>query len=333
MKRANILIICLGIFFGVQTVFGQREGTVGVDPRNPVPDWVQKVEIKRERDRPINGIGRNGMMINRDVKARPAPLYKGKESETRELEEAFERTKAMLIVPQNYYEKFKVLLKDEKVNLARLQPEKNCYNSLIVTVQDLEKCSDVVPIPGNGSFYSFRSKFNYPVNKTLAQLTLNHPNPRNITIIPTLGAGAGGNWWNIYFKDSNFNVANDYVQGIIAEIGDVDLKSLNLKSKAVEFLNDFKPSENIGEVKGQNEALKKGVKFNDFTYSNSTSMKLNSTYILRSIDYDSNLTTKLKANKQADMTIALKVVGQESDGSVVIIWKELKAGRLPKKSK
>jgi hypothetical protein len=192
MKRANILIICLGIFFGVQTVFGQREGTVGVDPRNPVPDWVQKVEIKRERDRPINGIGRNGMMINRDVKARPAPLYKGKESETRELEEAFERTKAMLIVPQNYYEKFKVLLKDEKVNLARLQPEKNCYNSLIVTVQDLEKCSDVVPIPGNGSFYSFRSKFNYPVNKTLAQLTLNHPNPPNITIIPTLGAGAGG---------------------------------------------------------------------------------------------------------------------------------------------
>lgn len=335
MKQANVLIGFLGIFLGVQMVFGQTEGTVGVDPRHPVPEWLRKVEEKRERDRPLNGIGRNGMMINREINARRVPVYKGAVNETEELMKAFERTRSMLVVPPSYFEKYKSLLKDGKVELARLQPDKNCYISIVVSVEDLEKCYDVVPVPGGGSFYSFRDKSNFPIEKTFIRTSngdITKPDKRILTF-PRMGVGAGGNWWNIHFINNNFDVANDTVQGIIAEIGDVGLENLKLKSKEFEFLNDFEPSETLEEVRGRNETLKKGIKFNNFTYSNSTSMKLNSTYVLRSVDYHSNLRTKMTGNKQADITVALKVVGRENDGSIIILWKELKSGRLAKKSK
>ena len=321
MKQYKILISCLIILSTSQAVFAQ----VREDPSHPLPEWVRRNAERRARMNEINGIGKNGMILNRDVNAPRRPVYQGMDNETKELMEAFERTKDMLVVPVNYYEKYKLLLKNKKVNLARLQPERNCYVGFLVTVKDLEKCANVVPIPGGGSYYSFRTKLNYPIEKTVVRTS---SSSRVYDTIPYRKAG----WWNIHFVDDIFKVENNSVQGIISEIGDIDLEKLNLTSKEFEFLNNFKLKNTQAEVTEQNEALKTGIKFNDFVYSNTASMKVNSTYVLRSIDYSQSHLQKLYPDKRADMTIAFKVVARESDESVIVLWKELKAERL-KKSK
>jgi hypothetical protein len=337
MKRPGILMICLGVLFGIQTVLGQREGTVGVDPRNPVPEWYGKVAGKRERDKPINGIGENGMMIKRETYPRGVPLYRGEKAETKELIDAFYRTRGMILVPDSYLEKFKLQLKDKKVGLARLQPERNCYKDLLVTVEQLEKCSDVVPVPGGGSFYSFRSRLNYDAQSALAYV---EGNTKLSKTLPTLNPRAVGTWWNIHFEDGKFKVTNDFVQGIVAEIGDVELENLSLTSKEFEFLNDFKFRNDTSIIQIQNESLMKGVALNNFTYSNSAKANLNSTYVLRSIDYTEKpkwMSTQFpepffsKVGKEADMIIAFKVVGQEDDGSLIILWKKLQGRQIKSK--
>jgi len=226
------------------------------------------------------------MMINRDVNAPRRPVYKGVENETKELMEAFERTKSMLVVPQNYYEKYKSLLKDKRVKLARLQPDRNCFADLVVSVEDLEKCADVVPIRGGGSFYSFRTKLNYPLETTVVRAS---NKSAVIGTIPILNPGKGESWWNIHFIADNFKVENNSVQGIISEIGDVNLENLNLTSKEFEFLNNFKPNNTQAEIMEQNKILKKGVKFNNFIYSNAVSMKLNICFTFNRLPFKVNI--------------------------------------------
>ena len=318
IKILIILFIC--IFFAFQTISAQ----VQQDPSHPLPDYVRRNEERRGQFNEINGIGSNGMILKRDSKvvSRPRrPVYEGEESETLILMETFERTKGMLEIPNTYYEQYKNLLVNKKVGMARLQPERDCFTNFTVTVEELERCADVVPIPGGGSFYSFRSVLNYPSEATVTRIVNKSAVESKIPLIYTDNVF---DWWNIHLQNEKFDVSNKSIHGIISDIGDVPFENLDLKSTEFEFLNDYKPKRNEAEVKQQKEVLKKGVKFNNFTYSNTIPVKLNSTYVLRSIDYRSKLDPNLKFDKDADMRIVFKVIGRENDGSVIIIWKKLK---------
>lgn len=290
-------------------------------------------EIQRQRERQVvrnerNGIDRQGMIAGRDNAATRIPLYKNKGKELKELRKSFERTRHLLIVPDSYYENYKVSLKDKRIELARLQPDKGCYGDLLVSVEEVERCADVPPIPGGGSLYSFRSKLNYPKS---AYIVRTEDDVMLVNKKPSLNFSNGGIWWNLHFVNDSFAVENSSVRGIISEIGEVNLERLELSAKEFDFLNKFKIKTSEAETRQQNQNLRKGIRADNFIYSNSAPVKLNSTYVLRSIDYSSEKKARSgKADKSADMLIALKVVGLENDGSVIILWKELKKDKLKK---
>ena len=315
MNLRTFSTLSLTFFLTLQTTYAQ----VREDPSNPLPDYVRRNAENRDKINEINGIGKDGMIIEKKVE----PVAPKKDSERQIFKESFERTKGMLEVPQRYYDEYKNLLTGKKIRIARLQPERNCSIRLTaaVTVEEIERCADVVPILGGGSLNSFRSVLNYSAGTTVSRIA----DESELTEkIPLSSRGKEFVLWDIHFRDGNFDVPDKTIQGIVADVGSVALENLNLKSAEFEFLNDYKPKTDQAEIKQQSREFRKGVRFNNFTYLNSVPANLNSTYVLRLIDYRLKLDPELKFNKDADLMIAFEVVGRENDGSVIIIWKELK---------
>lgn len=273
-------------------------------PRTDMPIEQQQQNSIKQRERALRNVG--ATLKGKEIVFEKMPVKISPDEATRRKKEIENsgNIKSMLRPPSNYYVKYVELLKNKNMNLARLFVEKNCDQGKTVSVQELERCADVIPVMGGGSYYSFRLKDN---------------------------GFFRGDWWDIHFTDNKFVVGNDTVQTIISEIGTVDLQTITLKSKALTFLKSYKPKHVLAEIKEQNKILKKGIDFNNFTYSNSASVKPNSTYVLRSVAY------RLKEDQQVsnfgkgiDSFVAFKIIGREDDGSLILLWKELRTD-LPRK--
>lgn len=303
MKRRMILIIGFGLFFGIQNVIGQVSGDAGSRVTNPLPDYVYRNEKRRQEQNKIHGRDNNGMILRPKEATRSNPPLTVEQKERLETSSAearaeTERKNKLLRAPAEYYAKYESFLKNKKTRLARLFIDKDCDKGKTVAIRELERCADVVQVKGGGSYYSFRSKNN---------------------------DGYLNDWWDIHFINDKFVVGNGTVQGLISEIGDVDLDNINLKSKELDFLDDYKPKRSVAEIKKQNIVLEKGLSFNGFNYSNSAPANINSTYVLRSIAYPLKENARYSfLDARVDMTLVFKVVGHEKDGSIVILWKELK---------
>ncbi|HEX8636599.1 MAG TPA: hypothetical protein VF692_00940, partial [Pyrinomonadaceae bacterium] len=160
---------------------------------------------------------------------------------------------------------------------------------------------DVIPVRGGGAFYSFRYKSNH--------------------------FGGIDDGWDIYLYNGNkFVAGNKTVQAIIANAGNIDLADINLKAKIFAFLDEYDPGATTLKIKEKSKILRTGVNSNGYNYSDVADVNLGSAYILRTIAYKTN---KFVENG-IDLTISFKIVGRETDGSLIILWKEFKK-ELPRK--
>jgi hypothetical protein len=243
---------------------------------------------------------------------RRKPISKEQREEQRkatELEknQALEEINKALSAPPEYGIKYAEFLKGKNTGLARVFPDRGCDKGKVVSVENLERCGGTAPIWGAGSLYSFR------LNKLPSDLPLwlIHGYIRNS---------------DIHFVDGKFVVGTKSILDIIADIGNVELSDVTLKSDSVKFLKSFEPSGTAKKVALQRQDIEKGVNENGFLYSTSAPVGLNRTYVLRSIAF--NL-SGYKSFWNTDVFTAFKVVGQENDGSVVLLWKELKESSAP----
>lgn len=313
LKRSTFIILGILIFthFGLAQVY--YPGKNDINP-NQSAEERQRMAVEQQeraleiRDNIISRIKNSDSTVDfkkpqiekspEEIKTPEEEAERNKEME--EFKKAWLKTKSRLLPPQAYYTKFSHLLKDTKMNLSRLFVDKNCDEGKTVTIEEIERCTDVIPIEGGGAFYSFRFKANY------------HP---------------ASDWWDIHFINNKFIVGNETVQSIISEIGDVDLENINPDSEELKLLNNYKPLRTLPDIKERNKLLENGFKSGKFTYSISAPIKLNSTYIVRSIAYKlKKIRTKRDSSEgKIDITLAFKVVGIEKDQSAIILWKELKS--------
>jgi hypothetical protein len=307
MKSIKIVILISGMFIVLQNAFGQ-------DAR---PAEVRVVEeAQRQRERQIirnerNGIDKNGM-IKRDVTSPVAlkrPVGKRSEENKAEGKIRLEEINQKLSVPSVYENRFDEFLKNKNTGIARIFPDKNCDKGFVVNAQELERCADMPQIKGAGSLYSVR----------LSDI----PNylPLNI-ILGYIGFS------DIHFVKNKFVVGNKMTQDIISNIGEVDLADISAKSNSFKFLTELKPSKTSLHLQSQNQIFEKGVNSNGYFCSNSADVKLNSTYALRSIAYYEKY-LEYENFWNTDLLVAFKVVGQEGNGSVIILWKKLKEKNAP----
>lgn len=114
---------------------------------------------------------------------------------------------------------------------------------------------------------------------------------------------------DIELTDGKFKVGfagADY--GFFTELGDDEsLKDINVESPAVAFMDQFEPAEDRRDL-----YFCSGYESGGSPYANSVRAELGQTYALRSI-----------SPGRSDTLVVFKVVGQDSDGSQIILWKIL----------
>lgn len=183
------------------------------------------------------------------------------------------------------------LLREDGTGIMRLLP----YCDADPRVLDLRgSCADGLPrIPGRGAFYSFKSE-NHEA-RAHSDLTLN------------------SNEFRVGF-------ANNAV-GAITTLGDVPLEELTAQNSAVAPLLLLAPAQTLDEMIRLYEQCQAVLASAHHAYGTTSPAQLNTTYVLRSTTYKSN------GRKPSDVLVAFRVTRQDADGSVTIIWKQL---RTPK---
>lgn len=210
---------------------------------------------------------------------------------------AYSMIDSQFIPPAEYIRDYHEYAMSDIRGLARIFPDKNCGRGGTVTLAELERCADVPTKTAGGSLYNFRA-----------------PGIRNLR---ALG-------WLLHYENGKFDIGNDLVQGVIADIGDVDLETITLDHKAFEFLSGYDAKQKRKSILEQKKVLAEGIQKNGFTFTNSVDVKKGSTYALRTLIYRYAEAGGKVPQRGFDQYVVFKVVGIENDGSVIIIWKELK---------
>jgi len=106
--------------------------------------------------------------------------------------------------------------------------------------------------------------------------------------------------------------------GFITRLGKVSIEDISLTDPAAQFLASFVAPKVDAEARDQYRRAQAGFDANGFTYRSAFSLKKKRAYLLRSINY-----------RDSDLLIAFRIVSQDDDGSVVIVWKILKTFDIP----
>jgi len=108
--------------------------------------------------------------------------------------------------------------------------------------------------------------------------------------------------------------------GMLTNLGDVWIEGITLTDPRANFLSSYEPPtlEPEARAEAQRFGVREGVTIDGLVYQRRLPVQENTTYLLRSIDYD-----------RSDVLVALRVVKKDSDGSIIIAWKLLKEYRPP----
>ncbi len=144
---------------------------------------------------------------------------------------------------------------------------------------------DVIKIRGGGAYYSF------------ARLTHAYGYGSDIQLERgTLAVGFAG---------------GDY--GVLQNLGDVPLAEVTLNDPRTSVLVNYRAAKTEAQARAAYYQLQRGVVINGELYQSRLPLFVNATYLLRSIVYG-----------RYDVLVAFRVVRQDDDGSVIILWKLLK---------
>jgi hypothetical protein len=309
-KYLFLTVICLLVIF--MPIFGQQTET---DRARQERDRIQQERRNLERESVLNkqaveqqeSLETWRRQTERNIRRRS-------NSENRPMtKEDRERLKAVRLPNSEDLAKYKNFLQQKNTGLFRLFPNFNCEEKNILRVDG--DCAHVVLGSWN---YSFRQK-DY----------------------------SGANLWDIEYKDGNLISQGFLSQGMMVRLGDVALENVLPAENGVKFLLDFKPGIQSEEAKKQFLRINSGIAADGYKYANSLKAETNVTYALRMVAYrNENKTTNrwipesvnpdyvkflsLEYDKRIDLTVAFRIVRQDENGSLTILWKELNRQASPK---
>lgn len=207
---------------------------------------------------------------------------------------------------QSDLKKYKDFLQQKNTGIFRLIQHMGCGDSAnVISVK--EECLKY-SMPGNGSFYSFR-KNDYTIGRIA----------------------------DIAYVDNAFRVVGSMQHGIMTDLGIVDLESIRESSEGMKYLMDLKPSSDIDTAKSIARELLVGADKQGFHYRQELNAIPDMTYALRIIAYCGSFLRSFNGfvydefdfDKRVDITLAFKVIRKHADGSVTIIWKQIKKKNSP----
>ncbi len=197
-------------------------------------------------------------------------------------------------------EKYDEFLKDSNTGIFKLNGDSQCFGGPGVIVA-AANCS-LYQFPGAGTAYSFRVK-SYRLHH-LADLILDKD------VIKTDGI---------------------LQQGIMVNLGNVELNQITNETAGLKFLFDFKPAANRESYDKTNLLMIEGIKKDNFMYRFGFFATNETTFGLRSIAYRGKMKRSIDGvnydefdfDKRKDIVIVFRIVEKSENGDITILWKEI----------
>ena len=162
-------------------------------------------------------------------------------------------------------------------------------------------------IPGGGAYYSF------------ANVTHSWGDGSDITFIAdSLSAGSVRGY------------------GFLTTLGDVPLEDVVLTDGLLAFAASYEPATTVIQARAEALRFRQTVIVEGSSYQTSLPVKLNSTYLVRSINYGKPIFGRNSSSpaprgaRRTDVLVAFRVVRKDADDSLIIAWKLLKEYSQPK---
>lgn len=149
----------------------------------------------------------------------------------------------------------------------------------------------------------------------------------------TLTVRGGGSYYSFTLRTHEYGYGTDigleqgylksgfagYNFGIMTNLGNVPFEQVTLDHPWAHFVSTYSAPAAELEVRAEQARFSKGATVDETFYSSRLPVEVNSTYLVRSIDYHSG----------ENVLVALRVVRKDTDGSIIIVWKILKKYAKP----
>lgn len=106
--------------------------------------------------------------------------------------------------------------------------------------------------------------------------------------------------------------------GLLTNLGDIPLENVSLEIAAAQPLAAYVPATEEPKIRIEQRKWGNGELLEGVSYRSRVALVVNSTYLLRSINYDTS-----------DVLVAFRVVRLDSDDSAIILWKLVKKFPTP----
>ena len=131
---------------------------------------------------------------------------------------------------------------------------------------------------------------------------------------------------NSYDRDPQIGLEQDSLHtgfagadfGFLSSLGDLPLESVNVDQEGVRYLAGLEAPTKEPDAREQYRRGGNGFAVGGYHYSHRLPAIVNRTYILRSITYT-----------RFDVLVAFRIVRQDTDGSLILVWKKLKEFSTP----
>ena len=203
--------------------------------------------------------------------------------------------------------KYSQFLKLPGTGIFRLIPEAGCApNSKVINArEDCLKYS----MPGAGNSFSFRTE-NYRI-RHLADVT---------------------------YEGDRLRITGIFMLGMMANLGDVPLESVELGSPGTKFIAEFRPSTSFYDLLPVDASFRKGIEVGGYKYAKSLRVKEGTTYLYRGVAYRGKVVksangiryNEMDYDKREDVIVAFRIIEKADDNSITIIWRQLAENESPK---
>lgn len=200
--------------------------------------------------------------------------------------------------------------------------------SLATSEEDRSKYSEFLKEPNSG-LIMLLPRGRYEVNAAEAPKKKTETTPTGIKSDVLRGGGA---YYSFSLLTHEYNYGSDLSlergqfrvgfagadYGFLANLGDVPLESISLDTHEAKRLAAYARVRQEADARLEYRRFEKGTEIDGVKVKSLLPMELNSTYLVRAINY-----------RQADVLVAFKVVKVDGDGSALILWKLLKRYSTP----
>ncbi len=101
--------------------------------------------------------------------------------------------------------------------------------------------------------------------------------------------------------------------GMLVRVGDGPVDAITLDQPSVRLLSAYSAATEESQARVEQRRFGMGTMIDGLPVKSSLPVEINTTYVLRSINYS-----------KSDVLVAFKVIGKDPDGSVTLLWKLLK---------